>query len=452
LTDLPRGQRPLDDLKVVVRSLSELRPNARNARTHSHRQIRQIADSIAVFGFNNPVLVDEYGLIIAGHGRVEAAKLLGLTEVPAVCLAHMSEEEKRAYVIADNKLAEKAGWDKEILAIEFETLFDLVPELDLTVTGFEIAEIDLIIGGHDSAAEPDELDEVSPDADSPVVTRPGDLWQLGEHRVLCADATQEESYVSLLQGGAAQMVFADPPYNVPISGHVSGLGRVAHAEFPMASGEMSEDEFTAFLRAIFECVQTHSAGGAIAFVCMDWRHLYELLAAGRATKLTLKNLCVWVKTNAGMGSFYRSQHELIAVFKVGDGPHINSFELGQHGRRRTNVWTYPGFNSFGAGRDAALAMHPTVKPVALVADAIKDCSKRNGLILDPFLGSGTTVLAAEITGRRAAGLELDPRYVDCAVSRWQQRTGDAAVLAATGETFAAVALARAEPRKEVAHG
>ena len=156
---------------------------------------------------------------------------------------------------------------------------------------------------------------------------------------------------------------------------------------------------------------------------MDWRHLHELLAAGRATKLTLKNLCVWVKTNAGMGTFYRSQHELIAAFKLGDGPHINSFELGQHGRRRTNVWTYPGFNAFGTGRDAALAMHPTVKPVALIADAIKDCSKRNGLILDPFLGSGTTVLAAEVTGRRAAGLELDPRYVDCAIRRWQRTTG-----------------------------
>ena len=203
----------------------------------------------------------------------------------------------------------------------------------------------------------------------------------------------------------------------------------------MASGEMSDAAYTAFLTTILERIERHSSSGAIAFVCMDWRHLHELLAAGRATKLTLKNLCVWVKTNAGMGTFYRSQHELIAAFKLGDGPHINSFELGQHGRRRTNVWTYPGFNAFGAGRDAALAMHPTVKPVALIADAIKDCSKRNGLILDPFLGSGTTILAAEVTGRRAAGLELDPRYVDCAVRRWQRTTGNAAVLAATDESF-----------------
>jgi DNA modification methylase len=248
------------------------------------------------------------------------------------------------------------------------------------------------------------------------------------------------------------MVFTDPPYNVAIAGHVSGLGHVQHAEFPMASGEMSEAAFTAFLTTILARIETHSADGAIAYVCIDWRHLYELLTAGRATGLALKNLCVWAKTNAGMGTFYRSQHELVAVFKVGTAPHINSFELGQFGRRRTNVWTYPGVNSFGAGRDAALSMHPTVKPVALVADTIKDCSKRNGLILDPFLGSGTTVIAAEITGRRAAGLELDPRYVDCVIRRWQQATGDAAVLAASEETFEAVTRARAAPRKEAARG
>ena len=263
MIDLSRGLRPLDDLKVVVRSLSELKPNPRNARTHSRRQIRQIADSIEAFGFNNPVLVDEDGLIIAGHGRVEAAKLLGMGEVPTVCLALMSEEQKRAYVIADNRLAEKAGWDEEILAVEFETLFEMAPELDLTVTGFELAEIDLILGDKAVAGEPDVLDEFSPpQAEAPVVTRPGDLWQLGEHRVLCGDATQEDSYICLLQGHQAQMVFADPPYNVPISGHVSGLGRVQHPEFPMASGEMSDGAFTAFLTTILERVQSHSSDGA----------------------------------------------------------------------------------------------------------------------------------------------------------------------------------------------
>ena len=453
MIDLSRGLRPLDDLKVVVRSPSELKQNPRNARTHSRRQIRQIADSIAAFGFTNPILVDEDNLIIAGHGRVEAAQLLGMSEVPTVCLAHMSEAEKRAYVIADNRLAEKAGWDEEILKIEFQSLIELVSELDLTVTGFEIAEIDLILQDDDNAVGGDALDDVVlPDADAAVITRPGDLWQLGCHRVLCADATQPESYGRLLRGARAQMVFTDPPYNVRIGGHVSGLGRAQHAEFPMASGEMSEEEFIAFLATILARIGTHSADGAIAYVCMDWRHVYELLVAGRASQLALKNLCVWANTNVGMGTFYRSQHELVAVFKVGTAPHINSFELGQYGRRRTNVWTYPGVNAFGGGRDAALAMHPTVKPIALVADAIKDCSKRNGLVLDPLLGSGTTVIAAEITGRRAAGLELDPHYVDCVIRRWQQKTGHAAVLAASGETFEAVARVRIEPRKEAAHG
>jgi DNA modification methylase len=430
---------------------SSLKPNPRNARTHSRRQIRQIADSIAAFGFNNLVIVDENLNVLAGHGRLEAAKLLGMTDVPTVCLSHMTKAEQRAYVIADNRLAEKAGWDPEILAIEFEALLEIAPELDLTITGFDSGEIDLIIQADE--AEPDALDDVAPpDAAAPVVTRHGDLWQLDRHRVLCADATQAEAYARPLQGEQAQMVFTDPPYNVRIDGHVSGLGQVKHAEFPMASGEMSDAEFKAFLTIILEYIRAHCADGAIAFVCMDWRHLYPLLGAGRASKLTLKNLCVWAKTNAGMGSFYRSQHELVAVFKIGTAPHINSFELGQYGRYRTNVWTYPGGNSFGTGRDAALAMHPTVKPVALVADAIKDCSMRNGLILDPFLGSGTTVIAAELTGRRAAGFELEPRYVDTIIRRWQRMTGKDAVLAATGETFAAVAVARGAPRKEAVNG
>lgn len=446
-------KRPQEALRVTLRPIAELSQNPRNARTHSHRQIRQIADSIEAFGFNNPVLIDEEGVIIAGHGRVAAAKLLGLDEVPTVCLSHMSEAEKRAYVIADNKLAEKAGWDREILAIEFETLYELAPELDLTLTGFEIAEIDLLFQGDDEEQKLDALDEVPPqDPDAPVVARVGDLWQLGSHRVLCADATDEAAYHRLLEGEPAQMVFTDPPYNVPIAGHVSGLGRVRHAEFPMATGEMTEDEFADFLRSVLARAAHHSSDGAIVFVCMDWRHIWELLAAGRSVGLTLKNLCVWAKTNAGMGSFYRSQHEFIAVFKIGTAPHINSFELGQHGRRRTNVWTYPGVNTFGRGRDAALAMHPTVKPVALVADAIRDCSKRNGLILDPFLGSGTTVIAAELSGRRAYGMELDPRYVDVLIARWQRMTGQAAILAATGHTFAQMAMERGKPGMEVVHG
>jgi DNA modification methylase len=440
-------------LCLTTRPISTLKPNPRNARTHSRRQIDQIAESIRTFGFNNAILIDADGMIIAGHGRLEAAKKLGMTEVPTVCLSHMSEAQKRAYILADNRLAEKAGWDEEILAIEFQTLFEIAPELDLTITGFEIAEIDLIIGDHEDGPAPDALDEV-PEVtpQTPVVTQQGDLWHVGRHRVLCADATRPDSYATLLNGEPVQMTFTDPPYNVRISGHVSGLGKVQHAEFVMASGEMSETEFSDFLTTILKNVSAVSVDGAIAFVCMDWRHLYELFGAARTAGLARKNVCVWVKTNAGMGTFYRSQHEMIAVFKVGTTPHINSFELGQYGRRRTNVWTYPGVNSFGDGRNEALAMHPTVKPVRLVADAIKDCSKRNALILDPFLGSGTTLIAAETTGRRCAGLELDPRYVDTILRRWEQVTGDQAILAATGQSFAVVARARATATEEVVHG
>ncbi len=457
MTKSSHGLRPLGDLKVVVRSLSSLKPNPRNARTHSRRQIAQIADSIRTFGFNNAVIIDEDGMILAGHGRVAAAQKLGMTEVPTVCLSHMTEAQKRAYILADNKLAEKAGWDEEILALEFQTLFEIAPELDLTITGFEIAEIDLTIGRHEDGPEPDDLDELpAVDPDTPVVTRTGDLWQLGRHRVLCADALDPDSYAALLNGETVHMTFTDPPYNVPIGGHVSKKDTVRHGEFVMASGEMSEAEFCCFLTTVLKYVADVSCDGGIAFVCMDWRHLAELFGAARTVGLQQKNLCVWVKTNAGMGTFYRSQHEMIAVFKVGTAPHINSFELGQHGRRRTNVWTYPGVNGFGNVRDSGLAMHPTVKPVRLVADAIQDCSKRTGLILDPFLGSGTTLIAAEKTGRRCAGLELDPRYVDTIVRRWEAMTGDKAILAATGQTFAAVAQARkaatSRSRKEAAHG
>jgi DNA modification methylase len=440
-------------LCLTTQPISSLKPNPRNARTHSRRQIDQIAESIRTFGFNNAILIDEDGMIIAGHGRLEAAKKLGLTEVPTVCLSHMSEAQKRAYILADNRLAEKAGWDEEILAIEFQTLFEIAPELDLTITGFEIAEIDLIIGDYEDGPEPDALDDLPAfEPHAPIVTRRGDLWQLGRHRVLCADATNTASYATLLNGEPVQMTFTDPPYNVPIDGHVSGLGKIQHAEFVMASGEMSEAEFSDFLATILKTIASVSADGAIAFVCMDWRHLYELFGAARTAGLAQKNVCVWVKTNAGMGTFYRSQHEMIAVFKVGTASHINSFELGQYGRRRTNVWTYPGVNSFGDGRDEALAMHPTVKPVRLVADALQDCSKRNGLILDPFLGSGTTLIAAETAGRRCAGLELEPRYVDTIVRRWEQITGGEAILAATGQSFEAMARSRAATPEEVAHG
>jgi DNA modification methylase len=432
-----------NDPRIEILPVNHLTPYKNNARTHSKKQIRQIAESIRRFGFTNPVLIDDTGQIIAGHGRVEAAKLIGLATVPTIRLSHLSETEKRAYVLTDNRLAEKAGWDREILAIELQGLVDL--EFDVEITGFSTADIDIVL---DDAAEatgkPSGPEDDVPDlpADGAAISRVGDVWALGTHRLLCGNALDAGSYDTLMAHDRAEMVFTDPPYNVPIDGHVSGLGRVQHREFAMASGEMTEDEFTVFLRTVFGCLADHSAAGSIHFVCMDWRHMWEALRAGREVYSELKNLAVWNKTNGGMGSFYRSKHELVFVWKSGTAPHVNNFELGQHGRYRTNVWDYAGINTVRPGRMDELAMHPTVKPVALVADAIKDCSRRKGIILDPFLGSGTTLIAAERTGRRACGIEIDPAYVDVAVRRWQTYTGKTATLLATGQTFEEVEEAR----------
>jgi DNA modification methylase len=425
-------------MKIEYTPVRQLRPHPNNARTHSKRQIRQIAKSIEKFGFCNPVLVDESDGVIAGHGRVEAAKLLGIDTVPTCRLSHLNDTDKRAYVLADNRLAERAGWDKELLAIELQGLIEL--DVDIELTGFEMAEVDLILEeaqeatGTHSGPE-DEAPEHSP---GPAVTQTGDLWLLGAHRLLCGDGRDQAAYNRLLEGAKAEFVFTDPPYNVAIDGNVCGLGRVRHREFAMGSGEMSEAEFMTFLETVFARLTANTIDGSIHQICMDWRHIWEMLGAGRTVYCELKNLCIWNKSNAGMGSFYRSKHELVFVWKSGTATHTNNFELGQHGRHRTNVWDYPGVNTMRPGRLEELAMHPTVKPVALVADAIKDCSPRGGLVLDPFCGSGTILIAAERTGRKARALEIDPTYVDVAVRRWQAYTGKSAVLAGSGETFETV--------------
>ncbi len=422
------------DTEVVA--ISALRPSPQNARIHSRRQIRKIAESIRRFGFLVPALIDENNQIIAGHGRVAAVKLLGWQEVPALRVEHLDEAEKRAYALADNRLAEKAGWDRQMLAIELQAIIDL--DISIELTGFEIAEVDLILEGEAEARAPDRnIDDDIPaiSMSGAAITRPGDLWLLGQHRLFCGDATADASYSRLLDGAKAALIFTDPPYNVAIGGHVSGLGRVRHREFAMASGEMTSDEFTGFLKGAFGHMAAYSTDGSIHFICMDWRHLAEILAAGEAVYTELKNLCVWVKKNGGMGTFYRSRHELVCAFKNGTAAHINNFELGQTGRYRTNVWEYAGVNSFGRDRDAALAMHPTVKPVALVADAIRDCSKRKQIVLDPFGGSGTTVIAAEKVGRRAHLLELDPHYCDTIIRRWQAFTGKRALHGDTSRSF-----------------
>ena len=428
-------------LKIAYRKVGDLKPYAGNARTHSDKQIAQIAASIRQFGFTNPVLIDDADGIVAGHGRVAASRQLGITEVPVIELAHLSEAERRAYVIADNRLAELAGWDRDILAIELQALSELDLDFDLEITGFETAELDLLLDGPD-ADEADPDDDISDIEIGPAVTRPGDIWLLGEHRLICGDAQKPEIYAALMKSDRARAVFTDPPYNVKIGGHVCGSGAIQHREFAMASGEMDVAGFTAFLENALGAMANVSVDGAIHFVCMDWRHMPELQAAGDKIYSELKNLVVWKKSNGGMGTFYRSQHELVFVYKVGTAPHTNTFGLGDTGRYRTNVWDYPGVNSFGANQKD-LALHPTVKPVALVADAIKDVTKRGEIVLDGFGGSGTTLLAAERTGRIARLVELDPLYCDVICRRYEAITGQRALLDGTDQIFNNVAIDRA---------
>jgi DNA modification methylase len=430
-------------ISLVYSAVADLKPAERNPRTHSDKQIRQIADSICEFGCINPILVDSDNKIVAGHGRVAAAKKLGLTEVPTARIDHLTPAQLRAYAIADNKLAQNAGWDQELLALEFEYIAELDIDFDLTLTGFEVPEIDILLTDLGSA-DRDPADEVpEPDPEEPVISRPGDVWQIGSHRVLCGDATKSDSYTLLLGSRKAQLVFTDPPYNVPIQGHVSGLGSVKHREFEMASGEMSEAAFTQFLQTTFSCLAQHTTDGSIHFLCMDWRHMREIETAGRAVYSEFKNLCVWNKNNGGMGSLYRSKHELVFVFKNGTAPHINNVELGRHGRYRTNVWDYPGASSLREGRDEELAMHPTVKPVQLIVDAILDCSERDAIVLDCFGGSGSTLIAAEKTGRCGYLIEIDAAYVDVTLRRFEQAFGTTAIHVGSGNTFAQMAELRA---------
>jgi DNA modification methylase len=427
--------------EITFVSIRKLRPNKRNSRTHSKKQIRQVANSILRFGWTYPILIDENDIILAGHARYEAALLLGLQEVPVIVVTGLSDAEKRALALADNKIAANAGWDRKLLSEELGELAKLLPEcnLDLEITGFEPAEIDSLLG---DLVDPelDPADEV-PAPKKQAISKMGDLWELGPHKLLCGDALSATRVGGLMGTECATMVITDPPYNLPIK-RVQGRGSVKHRDFAQASGEKSPTQFIRFLRAVLSLAAKHSVSGAIHFVFMDWRHMRELLAAGLAVYFELKNVVVWVKTTPAQGSFYRSQHELIFVFKNGDGAHVNNIELGRHGRNRSNVWTYAGMNAFRAGRMDDLAMHPTVKPVALVADAMRDCSRRGDVVLDPFMGSGTTIMAAERVGRRAYGLEIDPLYVDVAVRRWQAYTKRDALLQSTGQTFDEVAAVR----------
>jgi DNA modification methylase len=436
-------------LSVVYLKVEQLRPSPNNPRTHSKRQIEQIANSIGAFGFLCPLLVDKFNNVLAGHGRLEAAKVRGMKEVPVIRLEDLSPAQCRAFTIADNRLAENSDWDPEKLAAELGQLLEIDGlDFDVSITGFHVAEIDLIF---EEAREPEKSEDPVPEPnfDQAAVTELGGLWILGKHRILCANSLADESYKTLLGERRAAAVFTDPPFNIKIHGNVTGNGAIHHREFQMASGEMTDLEFAAFLDSSLNLLACYSAKNSIHYICIDWRHVGDLIAAGKQNYDEFMNLCVWVKDNGGMGSFYRSQHELVAIFRNGKGPHRNNIQLGRFGRNRTNVWQYPGVKTFSKQGDESnlLALHPTVKPIQMVADAILDSTARGEVVLDSFLGSGTTLMAAERVGRVSYGIEIDPLYVDVAIRRWQSYTGQAAIHALTGQRFDQIAA-----QKEVRHG
>jgi DNA modification methylase len=439
------------DQEFVPRAPDSLKANPRNARLHSKRQIRQLGKSIKAAGFIGAIIIDENRMILAGHARNEAAKLIGLELVPTIRVTGLSEAQKRAFVLADNKIAENAGWDREILATELGELSELLPTLnwDLTVTGFEPAEVDLLLADH-GEPKPDPADSL-PAILANAVTRSGDMWSLGPHRLVCGDARSSADLDLLLGDRQAHMMFADPPYEVRVA-DVQGRGRIKHPEVACTSGDMSLQEYIAFLVETLGNAARVSIDGAVHFVCIDWRHIAELIGAGRAVYDAMLALCIWAKSNAGRGPFYRSQHELIGVFRVGTGEHQNNLKLGRFRRNRSNLWSYAGINS-GKGRMETLARHP----ITMIADAMRDCTAKGDIVLDPFVGLGSTILAAEKIGRRGYALELEPHYVDVAIRRWESYTELEAILEGDGRTFSQIEADRLEnpvttPDPTRAHG
>jgi len=444
-TPARRAPRQRPPLSIVYRAIAELTANPVNPRAHSSEQIDLIGKSILEFGFNAPLLVDARNEVIAGNGRLAAAIKLGLREVPTVCLDHLTPQQKKAYAIADNRMNELSSWDGAFLAGSFAELSSIDLDFDVTSTGFSMGEIDVILQPAEEADGPDP-DDATVELE-PTVSRLGDVWQLGpDHRIVCGDALLPETYERLMPGERAAMAFFDPPYNVRIAGNVSGLGKKKHGEFVQASGELSSAAFTDFLRSAFRLAVRYSDDGSLHYVCSDWRHAGEYLDAASGVYSEVKNCCVWDKGTGGMGSLYRSQHEWVWVFKAGKASHTNNVQLGRYGRTRTNIWRYPGQVSFARATDEGnlLDLHPTVKPVALIADAIMDASARRDIVLDPFAGSGSTIIAAERVGRQARAIELDPKYVDVAVRRYERLTGRSAVHARLQLTFAEVRELREE--------
>lgn len=411
----PTGARTL---AVEYRAIDALTPYASNARQHPQAQIKKLQRSLKKFGWTNPILVDDTGNVVCGHGRLEAAKRNGETIVPVINLGQMSEADRRAYILADNKLAEEARWSKDLLRSELSGLIELGYEIELT--GFETFEIDGLLNIGDD--EPDNEDNVELSESTGVsVTRNGDLWTIGSHRLVVGDARDRLVLERLMDGERARMIITDPPYGCKIANNVSGNGRKKHADFLMGAGQESLPEFAmTLLRPAFKAMAAHCATGAIAFVFIDWRAAPHMLDAAQGVFHELKNMIVWVKS-PGMGAFFRSAHELCYAFKVSPGAHVSNIALGK--RSRSNVWNYPSANVFRAGRMQDLADHPTVKNKYMVRDAILDVSRPGDLVLDPFAGSGTVALACEMAGRAARMVEFDPVYADVILRRTAEATG-----------------------------
>jgi DNA modification methylase len=427
----------LPQLEITYVPLGELRSPARKVRAGDPAHVREVAATISALGFCNPILIGKNNVVIDGEVRLEAAKLLGLGRVPCVRIDHLSAAEQRLLRLAVNRLGEKGQWDLDELKIEFEEL--ILADAPIEISGFSLDEIDqIVIGDEEDAIEQGPL---APDPGAVAIARLGDMFQLGPHRVICGDARDAAVFRLLMDGDpAARLVLTDEPYNVKIAGHVTGG---AHREFAMASGEMSNEEFLGFNIDWIEPVAAYLCDGGVFGTFIDWRGLPTVHSAAVQQGLAPLNLIVWAKTNAGMGSLYRSQHELLPLFKKGDAPHVNNVELGKRGRWRSNVWTYPGASSLGSDARRGLQDHPTVKPTAMLKDALLDLTNRGEIVLDPFLGSGSTLIAADKAGRVCRGVELDPLYVDVIIRRYEAVTGEAAVLAETGERFADLAARRA---------
>lgn len=428
---------------------SQLMANPNAVRVHSKRQLDKLSRSIEVSGALSPVIIDDLYMILAGHGRVEVIQRTGTANVPVVQVFGLSEAQKRQFLLSDNRIGEDGRLDREKLAGQIPGLTTILKEagLELTDTGFEVAEIDeIIVDFEDDGADPDDAFDATLLEESPFLEK-GDLIQLGNHYLAVADARDAVMIDRLMRGQKAQAVFVDVPYNVKIAGIV-GRGRIQHAEFAFASGEMTRPQYVEFLLTSLGNAARVSEPGAVHFVCIDWKHVADLIEASEKVYGAYLNLVVWNKTNAGQGGLYRSQHELIGVFRVGHQPHADNVQNGRFGRNRSNVWTYPGVNTFRAGRMDDLSLHPTVKPIQLVADALKDVTRPGAIVLDTFVGSGSTILAGEKFGRHVRAIEIEPRYAQLACRRWERLTGHAAVHCDTGLSLDALKKKRLEDPAE----